>query len=308
MSSWSSCPRCERCQEVEHGLAASISEKVRGIVNMHGLVEGKAFQTRARALDHLGREQIADCPTAISELWKNAYDAYARSVELNVFDGPLPVASVVDDGHGMNAKEFVDRWLTVGTESKVSAATTPVRDRHGLRPRPRQGQKGIGRLSCANLGPILLLVSKRSKDPFVAALVDWRLFENPFLNLGDIRIPVAEFDELTEIFDSLPNLVTELAKNLQVATKSKRSLRLNRAWQEYDQLQTQGTRSRTDNAVLTTSAIIERDISNLCFETRHLAQWPVVTGESPHGTALLVLGINHDLQVHLDEKIAGCCC
>ena len=33
------------------------------------------FQTRARTIDHLGREQIADCPTAISELWKNAYDA-----------------------------------------------------------------------------------------------------------------------------------------------------------------------------------------------------------------------------------------
>lgn len=26
------------------------------------------FQTRARTIDHLGREQIADCPTAISEL------------------------------------------------------------------------------------------------------------------------------------------------------------------------------------------------------------------------------------------------
>lgn len=34
------------------------------------MVISAAFQTRARTIDHLGREQIADCPTAISELWK----------------------------------------------------------------------------------------------------------------------------------------------------------------------------------------------------------------------------------------------
>lgn len=271
---------------------------------MHGLVEGKAFQTRARALDHLGREQIADCPTAISELWKNAYDAYARSVELNIFDGPLPVASVIDDGHGMNAVEFVDRWLTVGTESKITSEATPVRDQHGLRPRPRQGQKGIGRLSCANLGPILLLISKRSNDPFVAALVDWRLFENPFLNLGDIRIPVAEFEGLDEIFDSLPHLVSELAKNLPNDSKNKRSLRLSKAWKEYDQLQAHEHRSSAVNSIVKTSRIIERDISKIAFEKRHLARWAVRSGESTHGTALLVLGINYDLRVHLSQNIS----
>ena len=35
------------------------------------------FKTRARALDLLGRQQIAGIPTAINELIKNAYDAYA---------------------------------------------------------------------------------------------------------------------------------------------------------------------------------------------------------------------------------------
>lgn len=54
------------------------------------MVISAAFQTRARTIDHLGREQIADCPTAISELWKNAYDAYARNVSLNIFDGNTP--------------------------------------------------------------------------------------------------------------------------------------------------------------------------------------------------------------------------
>ena len=123
-------------------------------------------------MDHLGREQIADCPTAISELWKNAFDAYARQVELNIYPGDQPVASITDDGHGMSRDEFSQRWLVVGTEAKATVDRTPVKDRNGLRLRPRQGQKGIGRLSCANLGPLLLLVSKRKGIPFIATLVD----------------------------------------------------------------------------------------------------------------------------------------
>ena len=34
------------------------------------------FRTKARAIDLLGKNQIADLPTAITELWKNGYDAY----------------------------------------------------------------------------------------------------------------------------------------------------------------------------------------------------------------------------------------
>jgi len=66
-----------------------------------------AFQTRARTVDHLGREQIADAPTAVSELWKNAYDAYSRQVRLDLFDLANPVAAVLDDGHGMSTSEFI---------------------------------------------------------------------------------------------------------------------------------------------------------------------------------------------------------
>jgi hypothetical protein len=127
-------------------------------------MESIAFRTQARTIDHLGREQIADCPTAISELWKNAYDAYAESVELNIYDGAEPVATIVDDGHGMSYEEFVERWLVVGTESKFSDEQTPNKDRNGLWPRTKQGQKGIGRLSSANLGPLFLIVSKRKSQ------------------------------------------------------------------------------------------------------------------------------------------------
>ncbi|MEW8309576.1 MAG: hypothetical protein G8D88_20825, partial [gamma proteobacterium symbiont of Ctena orbiculata] len=53
------------------------------------MADSVSFRTRARTIDHLGREQIADCPTAVSELWKNAYDAYAKKVALHIYDGEV---------------------------------------------------------------------------------------------------------------------------------------------------------------------------------------------------------------------------
>jgi DNA mismatch repair ATPase MutL len=83
------------------------------------VISGVAFQTRARTIDHLGRGQIADSPTAITELWKNAYDAYATSVTLHIFDGNPEVAAIFDDGSGMDKRDIVERWLVIGTESKL---------------------------------------------------------------------------------------------------------------------------------------------------------------------------------------------
>ena len=263
------------------------------------MIQGIAFQTRARTVDHLGREQIADCPTAISELWKNAFDAYARTVELNIYAGTEPVAAMVDDGHGMSREEFEKRWLVVGTESKAARHGTTLADRNGLKLRPRQGQKGIGRLSCANLGPLLLLVSKRSDNPFVAALMDWRLFENPFLNLSDIRMPVIEFDRPERLFDLLPDLAESLSSNVSGEDDSGRSHRIRAAWADVER----ETDSDGHNAALSAEDILT-DIEHLCFVPEHLARWPVWTHASDRGTALLISGLNYDLRVHADRSIA----
>jgi hypothetical protein len=143
------------------------------------MMEGISFQTRARTIDHLGRGQIADAPTAVSELWKNAYDAYARNVALHLFDGEPKIGAIFDDGIGMNREEVINRWLVIGTESKIENFDAAPVDTLGLPIRPRQGEKGIGRLSVAFLAPGTVLVSKRADSPFVVVVVDWRLFENP---------------------------------------------------------------------------------------------------------------------------------
>ena len=268
------------------------------------MIQQSAFQTRARTIDHLGREQIADCPTAISELWKNAFDAYARTVELNIYDGNMPVAAIVDDGHGMSSQEFAQRWLVVGTETKATAERTPIHDRNGLRPRPRQGQKGIGRLSCANLGPLLLLVSKRKQNPFIAALVDWRLFENPFINLSDIFVPVTESENIDEVFDQLPGLAESLSENITGGDEQGRKQRIQDAWSASDELLREKNPGDDDNTPRALSHEILSTMSDIVFAPRHFREWPVAAGTSEHGTALLVSNINYDLRVHLDDRVS----
>ncbi|MFR7465031.1 MAG: ATP-binding protein [Phocaeicola vulgatus] len=77
------------------------------------------FKTRARALDLLGRQQIAGIPTAINELIKNAHDAHADKFDID-FLRCNNLLVLRDDGLGMTKEEFETRWLTLGTESKLA--------------------------------------------------------------------------------------------------------------------------------------------------------------------------------------------
>ena len=105
------------------------------------------FKTRARTLDMLGRQQIAGIPTAISELFKNAHDAYASRVEIDYYRSD-ELFVLRDDGIGMTRDDFVSRWLTIGTESKFDPTQLPPRD-PTMGVRPMLGEKGIGRLAIA---------------------------------------------------------------------------------------------------------------------------------------------------------------
>lgn len=165
------------------------------------------FKTRARALDLLGRQQIAGIPTAINELIKNAHDAYADNFDID-FIRKDNLLVLRDDGLGMTREEFETRWLTIGTESKfVNSKTSlpPVDNSKSIR--PVMGEKGIGRLAIASIGKQVLIITK-AKNRFkneaifnhktVAVLINWELFELPGINLEDIVIPIEEFESLPD--------------------------------------------------------------------------------------------------------------
>jgi len=64
-----------------------------------------SFRARARTVDLLGRQQIAGIPTAISELFKNAHDAYATRVEVDFYRA-ANLLILRDDGLGMTRADF----------------------------------------------------------------------------------------------------------------------------------------------------------------------------------------------------------
>ena len=259
---------------------------------------GAPFRTRARAVDHLGRGQIADAPTAVSELWKNAYDAYARNVYLYLLegDGSPPAAAVFDDGHGMTAEDFLNRWLVIGTEAKVADRDTPAPERFGLPVRERQGEKGIGRLSAAFLAPVALLISKKVGSPFAAALVDWRLFENPLLDLQDVFVAVEEFADSDDLFALLPGMADTVRSNVTGrGAEKERAARLAEAWRSYSAIEAENG-ARTSTAERIRSTRYEEWVS-----PTHLEDWPAWLHEEPHGTALLMFDLL-DLRALVSEE------
>lgn len=153
------------------------------------------FKTRARTLDMLGRQQIAGIPTAISELFKNAHDAYADTVEIDYYRSD-DLFVLRDDGVGMSREDFVSRWLTIGTESKFDASQNPPRDPK-KQLRPMLGEKGIGRLAIATIGPQLLVLTRPKSDDLASELtavfLNWGIFEWPGIDLDEIEIPLLAF-------------------------------------------------------------------------------------------------------------------
>ncbi len=142
----------------------------------------------------LGRQQIADASTAISELFKNAHDAYADHVEVDFFRSDSLLV-IRDDGFGMTLEEFESNWLVLGTDSKIEIPGL----RQPLLPsdkpeRAIMGEKGIGRLAIAYLGPQVLVLTRSARadegDNLIMSYVHWGLFEQPSINLDDIDIPI----------------------------------------------------------------------------------------------------------------------
>lgn len=267
-----------------------------------------SFKARARTIEHLGKGQIADCPTAVSELWKNAYDAYARDVALYTIDGDYPCGALIDNGCGMSLQQIIDNWLVVGTESKTRKNTLEKNERFGLGIRKTQGEKGIGRLSAAFLSPVTFLVTKKMDNNYVALLIDWRLFENPYLSFDDVTVPFREFENIDSLSDVLSGLLIELKKNVSFPSKDEdedevrhfNHLLTKAAWEKF---------SEDEKAVNEKSDFIttQDKIINFCdqfkIDPSVFVPWEEILIKvekidgGKHGTALFLLELGRDLSL-----------
>lgn len=106
------------------------------------------FTVDVELLRELGERLVGQPHVAVVELVKNAYDADAHNVEVQIGSD---VITVTDDGHGIVEQDFLSRWLRIGSTHKQKE-----RYSRDLR-RPLTGQKGVGRLAVQFLGRTLAL-------------------------------------------------------------------------------------------------------------------------------------------------------
>lgn len=180
-----------------------------------------SFRAKARAVDLLGKGQIADLPTAVCELWKNGYDAYADNLSCDLYltgyrGLKSPIFTLSDDGTGMSKKDIEERWIVLGTDSRVRGVEALIEEeRLNKPPRTPMGEKGIGRLSVAYLGYRMLMLTKKKSGSCLALFMDWRILENYNLYLDDVNIPMREIPSVDTAKEIFKDLVNEFRQNLE---------------------------------------------------------------------------------------------
>ena len=137
-------------------------------------IQSEKFRPRARLLRILGEELIGDEIVAIMELVKNAYDADAENVlvELNNVKTDDGEIIITDDGCGMAMDIVVNSWMQMGTSFKRKRQFSDTKKRRVL------GEKGVGRFAVDKLGQILELHTKTKKSTKVIyASFDWSQYD-----------------------------------------------------------------------------------------------------------------------------------
>jgi hypothetical protein len=117
------------------------------------------------------------------ELVKNAYDADAKAVVIEIRDD---VVRVADNGAGMTQRDFEKKWLRIGFSDKRRSKRSPSGERRVV------GEKGVGRISADRLGSDLELRTVAHGARAFSAKVDWDAFDVDDRDLASIAIIVEE--------------------------------------------------------------------------------------------------------------------
>ncbi len=251
------------------------------------------FRTKARAVDLLGKGQIADLPTAITELWKNGYDAYADNLTAEIFMSgykglKTPIFVISDDGTGMKQSDILDKWLVLGVDSKSrSLPDKEGEDTLWKKPRVKAGEKGIGRLSVAFLGSPMLMLTKKQGYPLQAMYFDWRLLENYNMFLDDVQIPVASVD-VKNFKDSFENLQKSFLANVAFPDRSNDEIK--KLWESSQESLRTTIINSTES--ITIPDFFEHEVLNSFVES------------DSHGTKFVIFEPEEQI-VHLVDNIDG---
>lgn len=173
--------------------------------------ESLVFSFAGRTIDYFGGKAITSDITALFELVKNARDANAKTVTI-YFKEPNTKnvqIEVYDDGDGMSENDVKEKWMVIGTDSRLLNSKT----KNG---KPVWGEMGIGRMACQKLGGNTVMTTVRNRQRTMMTF-DWSLFEKPSITVDKIK-----FTKETSSAPDMENGVTLEIVNLKSKWNSKK--------------------------------------------------------------------------------------
>ena len=180
------------------------------------------FSVANNAVTHLGRNLYSTTPPALAELVANSYDAYATKVNLHLSSESI---SVVDNGKGLNLKEFESKYAIIGSIKKKEK---PINQLHERKP---MGKKGIGKLAAFSLGNVFTVYSKTEEND---KWLSFTLKYQDMIDLEECNVDVSEI-ELPDKFSDYKTYqtgfivdITEIRRKITSTTKENIKVQLSR--------------------------------------------------------------------------------
>lgn len=123
------------------------------------------FAISLSVLNHLGRNLYRNFITVLGEAISNSWDADAKNVWVNI-DWENKHFLVVDDGSGMDAEAFQNRFLKIGYSKRKENGNQTDRGR------PFIGAKGIGKLALLSCAQRVTILSKTGSSASIGGAID----------------------------------------------------------------------------------------------------------------------------------------
>lgn len=122
------------------------------------------FEISLSVLNHLGRSLYRSFATVLGEAISNSWDADAKNVHIYV-DRSKDSFFIQDDGDGMTADDFQNKFLKIGYSKRKGGTTSSTG-------RPFIGRKGIGKLALLSCADKITVISKVKRGDYIGGSID----------------------------------------------------------------------------------------------------------------------------------------
>ena len=124
-----------------------------------------SFEISLSVLNHLGRNLYRSFATVLGEAISNAWDANAENVCIYI-DKEKNSFFIKDDGVGMTANDFQNKFLKIGYSKRREGKVSPQKNR------PYIGRKGIGKLALLSCADRITVISKKHGGNYIGGVID----------------------------------------------------------------------------------------------------------------------------------------